>query len=1363
MSAVFFVKPQQRLGLLLAVLFCSLSFNVAIYAQTSSQLILSSERGLSSTLIGDVLQDKDGNLWIATENGLNKYNGVTLKTYYHNDNDPHSINSNYIRRIFEDNDGNLLIGTYAGLQIYDPASDSFSLSATLEDNGGDYNLINHIIQRKNGEIWATGNLIVKITIEDGNPIVHPIDLPIPTYVTEEIFEDSKERIWITKDGAGVFRIDPDKSIHKYLTEGRLIPFVLCMIEDRKGNILAGSNGDGVLFYDEKNDKFIPLEGDKCIVGDVMVLNDTETLFCTDGHGMKCYNNITNELTDYNFDTFFPESTRTKLHAITKDRNGNIWLGVYQHGTLMLPEQKNAFNYLGSHSITNNVIGSCCITAVVIGSNGDYYIGTDNDGLYIVSSDKKRSKHLSHEEYPNIPSVIIGLFEDSEHQLWMGSYGSGASVLDLKTMTCRKVEGVLGNDNEIIYNIYDFIEDKQKRVWLATMGGGLHFYDLKTNTIHPCIEINSMVNNWISCIDYSAKTNSLLLGTYDGLWRIGLNNLGTDNHQTLQGSIIHDICESQSGIIWAATSDGLGFWDEKSKGSDTSRMFTYDDGLPSNICYAVEEDQKGNIWISTGLGLAKIDIDKEQFILYYAEDGIQGNEFSKNASAIDSNTGELYFGGVNGLTWFNPADVVNNDHKWEVFISDFYIGGNPITINTESGGKKIIDTQVKNAKHFYLSHKDNSFSIEIGSNDLSASHKKRVQYSMDKKEWITLPKDVNRISFSSLPPGKYSFSMKIIEGEEESDIQTVEIHIRSAWYQTWWAMLLLAAIIIYIIYYLAEQSRHRRILRLRMFHHIQSERQSESKLQFLTNVSHEIRTPMTLIINPLQQLMNTDDDPTRQHSYQLMQRNANRIMSLVNQLMDVRKIDHGQLKLKMHETEMCGYIETLINTFEEAASSQGLTLSFVKDGISSLKAWIDEEQFDKVLMNLLSNALKYTPSGGTITVHLAEKENPQADSLLKHCAEIIVEDSGSGIPERDLDKVFKRFFQAGNKKSGNGTGVGLHLTKSIVKLHHGTIKVENNPDGASGCRFIVQIPLGNSHLKKEEIEEKIEANVLSTETPVKSTANKPISHSIKDDETLAKKTSAEDKCIMIVEDDDEIRTFLKSEFEDIYSEIITCENGVQALEHIYNKMPNIIISDVMMPEMDGFTLVKKIRQNIQFNDIPIILLTAKSLTEDYVKGLEIGADAYLTKPFDMRVLKQNVASLLKSRQTLKNIYSGHQAQEGKVEDLQAKTPDEILMEKVMKVINDNISNPELSVEMISDIVGISRIHLHRKLRQLTNQTTRDLIRNQRITIAAKLLREKKMPIAEVAYAAGFSTPAYFTATFKQMYGMSPSKYMNKGEE
>lgn len=1324
--------------------------------QAQFQQLLSSDKGLSSTLIGDILQDHNGNLWIATENGLNRYNGTKLISYFHDDNDPHSLTSNYVRSLFEDKDGHLFIGTYVGIQIYDPATDSFSLSGTYENGDNFYNLINHIMQRANGDIIVSGNSLCKVIVaDDGHPVLFPIDFPFPTASIEEIFEDSKGRFWVTKEGSGVYRMDPDNSVHKYWNNTGQDPFCLCIREDKKGNILAGTNQHGVYLYKEDSDSFISIDNGKYIARALLVNNEEETFVCTDGKGLKCFNNQTGQISDYPIEVDFIESGKSKVHSITKDKFNNLWLALYQHGALMLPSEKSVFKYFGSHSLSQDIIGRCCVTAMARSKDGTLFIGTDNDGLYIVNESATQAKHYSPEDTPNIPPIVIGTFEDSDGCLWLGSYGSGASRLNLKTGVCEKVRGIVESNNEPVSNVYDFIEDTQRRVWIATMGGGLQYFDLNSGRIHICSDINLLVNNWIGSINYSKINNSLYLGTHEGLWRIGLSDFGNDNEQVLSQSIIYDIHQDADGVIWAATSEGLVRWEQSNDnlGANDIILLTQEQGLPSNICYSLESDDLEQIWVSTGNGLSRIN--RKSFLItnFFIEDGLQGNEFSKNTSSINPTNGDLYFGGVNGVTWFNPNDVVPNSKKWDVHISDMYIAGQAIKVGTKSGGKDIISKPVYEAEDFYLSHRDNAFTLEIGTDDLGGSNKKTFYYSMDGGQWITLPKGINQVSFSSLPSGSYTFKTKVSDGTIESDIRTITIHIRSAWWQTWWAFLILISILSAFVYYIAEQIRHRRILRHKMFQHIQSERNSESKLQFLTNVSHEIRTPMTLIMNPLQQLINTDNDEARQRSYQLMQRNANRIMSLVNQLMDVRKIEHGQLRMKMKETELCAYIQNLTNSFEEISHNKNISLAFHRVGIERLNAWIDEENFDKVLMNLLSNAIKYTPSGGNINIYLSKIENPIDDKPLQNAAEIIVSDSGIGIPKEDLNKVFERFFQARNKKSGNGTGVGLHLTKSIVHLHHGTISVENNPSNEPGCRFIVRIPLGNAHLDKAEMAEDV--------TTIKENKIIPIVKAEKS-ATTTNNDAEKLKTILIVEDDDEIRTYLKEQLSSKYN-IQTCENGVEALDVIMKKTPNLIISDVMMPEMDGFTLCKRIRQNIQFNDIPIILLTAKTMNDDYIHGLEIGADAYITKPFDFRVLKQSITSLLKSRQTLKNIYSGSQSQEGKITDLKAKTPDEKLLEKVMKVINDNINNPELSVEMIAEEVGVSRVHLHRKLRQLTNQTTRDLIRNQRITQAAKLLKEKKMPIAEVAYFVGFSSPAHFTTSFKAMYGMSPSQYTNHNNE
>ncbi|WP_455782187.1 hybrid sensor histidine kinase/response regulator transcription factor, partial [Phocaeicola coprocola] len=491
-------------------------------------------------------------------------------------------------------------------------------------------------------------------------------------------------------------------------------------------------------------------------------------------------------------------------------------------------------------------------------------------------------------------------------------------------------------------------------------------------------------------------------------------------------------------------------------------------------------------------------------------------------------------------------------------------------------------------------------------------------------------------------------------------------------------------------------------------------------------------------------------------------NSQRILRLINQLMDIRKIDKGQMNLKLRETDLVGFIDDVVTTFSYLAQNKHITLTFQHQD-NRLSAWLDLHNFDKVLMNLLSNAFKYTPEGGNVTISLTTGEDEEAHLPLKKYIEIKVSDTGIGLDDQQIERIFDRFYQINNDITRNqaGTGVGLHLTRSLVELHHGTIIARNRTD-VQGSEFIIRIPQGSDHLKMEELEQPDTTTSENNPTITTTTTSEQPVKTTEETETEKKIKSKSNFHILIADDEKEILNYLKNELSADYK-IHTCNNGREAYEYLLNNPTDLLISDVMMPEMDGMTLCKKIKQNANINHIPVILLTAKGRPEEQVEGIEIGADSYLIKPFNIEVLKSTIGNLLSNRRLLKNKFSGAQEQSDKVQNIQLKSADEVLMNKIMKVINENLSEPTLNVEMLANSVGLSRVHLHRKLKELTNLSSRDFIRNIRMQQAAKLLKEKKLTISEVAYAVGYNNLSHFSNTFKEYFGLSPKEYMQNAHE
>ena len=665
--------------------------------------------------------------------------------------------------------------------------------------------------------------------------------------------------------------------------------------------------------------------------------------------------------------------------------------------------------------------------------------------------------------------------------------------------------------------------------------------------------------------------------------------------------------------------------------------------------------------------------------------------------------------------------------------------------------------------FQLAHYDNTFSIIFSTLQYNNPEQISYQYKIGElsNQWLSTEPGVNRVTYNNLPPGKYTFHVRALSHGNLSEIRTVKILITPPWYEMWWAyciyVFLLGLLVLGIVNYILSRMRHRREIMKREH----AEQLNEAKLQFFINISHEIRTPMTLIINPLEKLLAEKKGGEVQKTYLMIYRNAQRILRLINQLMDIRKLDKGQMFMKFRETDMVGFIDDVMLTFDYMARKKKIHFSF-EHAMPQLKVWVDMNNFDKILMNIFSNAFKYTPEQGEITVSLSTGRDATRRDPLKEYFEITVTDSGIGLDREKIERIFERFYQIDNDvtKSNFGTGIGLHLSRSLVELHHGIILAENRED-APGSRFVIRIPLGSAHLRTDELED-VEALITPHAVlvkPEKTDLEEVFEEEEGEEDEEGKKTGkAKNRMrILIVEDEEEILSYLKEELEGDYR-IMTRKNGREAYDTILADTPDLVISDIMMPEMDGLSLCRKIKQNTNVNHVPVILLTAKSKPEDTMEGMATGADAYMVKPFNTELLKSTIANLLANRKLLKSKFSGAQQQEDKVQKLSMKSADEILMSKIMKVINENLSNPDLNVEMLAANVGLSRVHVHRKLKELTNLSARDFIKNIRLQQAAALLKEKKLTVSEVAYATGYTNLSHFSSSFKEVHGMSPKEYM-----
>lgn len=1329
--------------------------------------LFSTDSELSSSLINDVHQDSKGLIWIATEDGLNRYDGSKFTIFKQNHRNSKSLLNNYVKKVFEDSENRLYFGFFNGLQIYDHATENFKEIPLLLENNEAYKA--HVlcfIERKNGQVLVgtSGQGIFEIQNPDSAPAAHSVANLIASQFILNLFEDNEQNLWIITQDQGIFKIDSNNHTRQYLFNGKYQNNISTIIEDADQNIFIGSFNHGLLKYNKASDKFIPISStENTSITSLYLLKENKILVGTDGEGLKTFLPSQQEMNETNFTFPNYNFSKAKVHSIIEDKVGNLWLGLYHKGVMLIPRRKNNFNYIGYQSFKYNIIGSSTVMSIYKDDDETLWIGTDSDGLYGISPSLKKKYHYAYDiSNKGNPSTIMSIYEDSKKNLWIGTYLNGLTKLNKENDKFEYVEGLIDEKNNKVDRVFSIIEDNNNRLWIGTMGSGLFSLNLNSNEIknHNVIrdhedyqQRDALQNEWINCLLFSGG-NKLYIGTFDGLSTLDLKTYSYINEQGtsrfLSGKIVYSLFEDKQNNLWIGTSEGLYF---KPEGEEIKRKYTTEDGLPSNIISSILSDKENNLWISTSHGISKFIPSKNQFLNYFFDDGLQGNEFLKNASFASGN--QLYFGSTNGVTYFDPSEIVEQQIEPNVEITGFYLQDKIVKKGMKSGKYNIVNKAIINADTLHLSHKDNDFSIEFSSLEFVNPERVKFLYKFDGGDWIKLQPGVNSVVFSDLQPDYYSFEVKAEDQGHFSDIRSLGIIVHPPWYFSIWMKFLYLGLFITLCYLIIIQIRQRQKTRERLQSYKQAREINEAKLQFLTNISHDIKTPISLIINPLKKLTLSDDNEVRQKSYRIMQRNSDRILQLIDQLIDARKLDKGQIDLKFHQVELLSFIKEIYSLFEDQVNEKNLRVEFSSE-VETLDVWIDPKHFDKIIQNVLSNAVKFSPKNGLIKILITTKNlGISAATSVNKYFHIIVKDDGPGINESEIEKIFERFYQTNKKLSrSEGTGIGLHLTRSIAKLHHGTIYARNNRNGV-GCKFIVSIPLGKLHLRPEEIEQD---HIIDENETVKPEEKKLISPFLKDEGDSNTNNKNKPK-ILVIDDNQDVRNYICEELQSQYN-IISASNGKSAFPIALKENPDLIVSDIVMPQMNGIKFCRKVKNNIHINHIPIILLTGKTDDETKVQGLDIGADAYLAKPFNIEILKKTIKSLIRNRKILKNSYGGHQSHNDKIEKVEIKSSDDKLIQRFMDVVSKNINNPDLNVEMIARELGISRVHLYRKLKQLTNQSARDLIRNVRLNQAGELMLSKNIMVSEVAYATGFSSVSKFSTSFREYYGISPSTYRNK---
>ena len=1326
--------------------------------------IFTPDDGLSNSHISQIYQDSQGYMWIATENGLNKFNGYSYTIYSEQANNPLSLRGNYVYSVLEDSRGIFWVGTMSGLFHFDRNTDSFHPFLINAEEPFYMDRATWILEDRKGNIWLSypENGIIRLDAETLDPTFFgkkngtQIDININL-----AYEDALGNLWLGTHDNGVFLFNTNNFTVEHFINNPSDPkslsnnnvFSIC--EDTYGRIMIGTLGGGINIFDRPTRTFeISMKSDASKENQIFTICQDRNGYLwlgTDGSGVVRYDIDGNRLPSLDQVSDIYDLGKSKVHCIFEDQQGNMWIALYQKGILFLPVVEKTFKNYGFNPFNSSQsIGTHCVISVLIDSKENIWIGTDGDGLYKVNSADQRITHFTSKNTSDfLGDVITALYEDTDKNIWIGTYIHGLFRYNTKTEQFDNHYKKTNDNKGLSHNhVTSFIQEEDGTLWIGLSGGGINRLDISKKEFKKYLHENSKVGqnqlsgNWIYDLILD-KHKKIWIGTSTG---INILDPKTETFSTfklnenyLYTNIIYTIKEDSKGNIWLGGFFGLYKIDWQTK--EITHLTTLD-GLPDNMINGIEEDDNNFLWVSTGKGLCRYDPVTGKTHNFYAEDGIQSNEF-RRGSYYKGHDGRLYFGGINGLTTFMPSRLTYNTSLLRLAFSTLLIYNEPVEVGDKSG---ILTKTLDESESISLKYDQRSFTFSFAALEYGTPGRVLYYTQMENfdKHWRLVNNPNRSITYTNLDPGKYVFKVKATLDGENFLQREMQVIIQPPFWLSVWAKIIyaiLSLVLLYAVYtYVTYRMQQSRILMEKE----QQKELSESKLQFFTDISHEIRTPLTLIIGPLEKLMDEQEDIKHQPVYRIIHQNAMRILRLINQLMDLRAVEKGKLKLRVEKVSVEEFIRRIMESFDELAKTKQIDFDLILESDIPL-IYVDKDCLDKIIFNLLSNAFKFTPKGGSIIIYLGTKNEE---------LEIRVEDTGVGIDEESQKYVFDRFYQVRDKTNTKmGTGIGLHLSKMMAELHSGSIRVESQLD--KGSKFIVILPLDKKVYKPEDFgpQHKEEAVMMFQPSfPVYDTGETPNSSEEKKDKFI--------HSVLVVEDDVDILNYIKTEMSSKYR-IHVATNGKEGLNLALKYLPDIIISDIVMPEMDGLSLCKILKSNDKTCHIPIILLTAKTSVEQRIEGLEMGADSYIPKPFNMKHLETRINKLIQLRSTLKQKFTGNLDEEK--EEMKIVSSDEKLLRKFNEKIKEQIGNPDLSVESISKDLGLSRVHLNRRLKSIINESPSTYIRNYRLQQAAWLLVNKKMTIAEVAYAVGFSSHAYFSNIFKEQFGMSPTEYIETNSE
>ncbi|MDP2335069.1 MAG: two-component regulator propeller domain-containing protein [Bacteroidota bacterium] len=1339
--------------------------------------------GMSSNWVISLCRDSDGFMWIGTNRGLNRFDGYNIITFEQDASDSTSLSNNNIASIVEDKDSNLWVGTTFGLNIREHNSQSFRRVSLFKYNAfrcNDINLINAIFVSKSGVVYI-GTHEGFFSYKDGQFSHHLVDSTRFAAPVNNIFsfeEDQNGDLWLGTFTQDLIHYNPKSGSVEYiplplLFEGKYVNGLQKLFIDSDNLLWIGSQV-GLYVYDldkkawqtEITQSLYNTIGNKVIMG-IQEDQDETIWIATDGAGIYLFNKREKSTVNLHFKGIDSKSISTNgLYCLLIDQNNIVWVGTYKQGLDFHDRSSKKFRLLRNEPETENSLSLNDVDCCMEDSDGNIWIGTNGGGISILDRKTKkfRYKTMSTKGKNGLSSnICVSLFEDHQKNIWIGTYFGGLNKYDPSTGKFTVFKHHVNDTTSISDDrIWSIIEDDSKKLWVATLGGGLNSFDAKTGSFKRYTKENSALpGNYVNYLSIDHKKR-LWVCTSDGLsfynpikdkFEVFINKK-TNTGQTDFGSLV-SFFEDSRGWYWLCSNSGLIKFNPD---THTSIRFDKKSGLLSNSINRILEDYQGNLWVSSSSGISKIwftNIENDSvfvanFTHFDETDGLQGREFSETVS-LKTKDGEFLFGGVNGLNLFRPEEIVVDRTIPKLIFTNLRIFNSVITPDQLFNNRVILKKPISHTDQIVLKYSENLFSLEFAALTYIFPGKNKYRYQLEgfDESWFETDGTANYATFTNLNNGDYVLHLKgsNADGTWNEEGISLKIKVLPPFWKSWYAMLgyvfILFAMLLLLRYMILFRERIKVELKMERSEAKQLHELDMHKLKFFTNISHELRTPLTLILSPVEKLLPRFKGLPEEKYLQHIYLNSKKLLNMINQLLDFRKIEEQSLSYNPSWGNIVEFITATVSSFNDLSENKNIELRQITD-LREFYMMFDQDKLEKILFNLLSNAFKFTPISGVVIVQVGLEEIPGVGNTAKKLTLVIkVKDNGIGIPPESLDKIFTRFYQNENSKRivENGTGIGLSLIKEYVNLHGGNITVESALN--IGTCFNVFLPvqkiinLQNNTLYHHQLHEtkfKTEKKYIQPESKHLNKKNRPV--------------------LLIVEDNDDLRLYLKENLEEYY-EILEAVAGGQALSILEKRMPDLILSDIMMPGMDGIELCKKVKNDKITCHIPFMFLTAKISEQQKLEGLETGADDYIVKPFNFEILKTKIRNQIQLNRNIREVFRTKMLIEPK--DISITSLDEKFMAKALDIIEKHMGNVNFSVEEFSRQMGVSRMQLYNKIVSLTGSTPLEFIRIMRLKRAASLLSKSQLNVSEIAYQVGFNDPKYFTIQFKKEFSVLPSRY------